>query len=59
MTTPTADLWDEYGESLRSCETPFLQYGARTTFSGPIATVACREDNALLKAVLSGQSQPA
>ncbi len=24
--TATADLWDEHGELLQSCETPFLQY---------------------------------
>ena len=55
--TATADLWDEYGELLQSCQTPFLQYGARTSFSGPIATLSCHEDNALLRSVLSEPGQ--
>ncbi|MCE0538027.1 ribonuclease E activity regulator RraA [Kineosporia rhizophila] len=55
--TATADLWDEHGELLQSCETPFLQYGAHTSFSGPIATLSCHEDNALLRSVLSEPGQ--
>lgn len=56
-TPPTADLWDEYGDALQSCELPFLSYGAETSFSGSIVTVACYEDNALLKSVLSGPGE--
>ena len=49
----TADLYDEYGEALQSCDLQFRQYGGRARFSGPAVTVRCTEDNALLKAVLS------
>src|SRR6202042_1685298 len=31
----------------------FRQFGARTQFAGPITTVRCSQDNALLKSVLS------
>ena len=36
---PTADLVDEIGESVRSCDTQFRNLGGRTEFFGPIATV--------------------
>lgn len=50
---PTADLVDEIGPDVRSCDVQFRQFGARSEFSGPISTVRCFEDNALLKSVLS------
>ncbi|MCO5972067.1 ribonuclease E activity regulator RraA [Actinoallomurus soli] len=53
MTFTTADLFDEYGSELASCETQFGSYGVRERFAGPVATVRCREDNALLKKVLA------
>jgi regulator of ribonuclease activity A len=49
----TADLADEIGPDVRSCDVQFRQFGARTKFAGPISTVRCFEDNALLKSVLS------
>ena len=49
---PTADLVDEIGEGVRSCDTQFRNLGGRTEFFGPIATVRCFQDNALLKSVL-------
>jgi regulator of ribonuclease activity A len=49
----TADLYDEHGEDLQSCDLQFRRYGAMHTFSGPIVTVRCFEDNVLLKSVLS------
>ena len=49
----TADLYDRYGEELGSCDTQLRQYGGRTAFHGPAVTVACFEDNALLKSVLT------
>ncbi|MEU4159120.1 ribonuclease E activity regulator RraA [Actinoplanes sp. NPDC026670] len=51
--TSTADLYDEHGEKLGSCDTQFRQYGAVTSFSGPAVTVRCFQDNALLKSILS------
>lgn len=50
---PTADLVDDIGPDVRSCDVQFRQFGARAQFAGPITTVRCRQDNALLKAVLS------
>ena len=50
---PTADLVDDIGDGVRSCDTQFGQFGGRTEFAGPISTVRCFQDNALLKSVLS------
>lgn len=49
----TADLYDEHGDALASCDVQFRQFGAVSGFSGPAVTVRCHEDNALLKSVLS------
>ncbi|GAB3222293.1 ribonuclease E activity regulator RraA [Mycolicibacterium hippocampi] len=49
---PTADLVDEIGPDVRSCDLQLTQYGGRSQFAGPITTVRCFEDNALLKSVL-------
>jgi regulator of ribonuclease activity A len=53
MSFTTADLFDDYGPELAACETQFRSYGARARFAGPLATVRCREDNALVKKVLA------
>lgn len=50
---PTADLVDSIGPDVRSCDVQFRQFGGRAEFVGPISTVRCFEDNALLKSVLS------
>ncbi|GAA2212245.1 ribonuclease E activity regulator RraA [Nonomuraea monospora] len=57
MTIVTADLFDERGDQLDSCDLQLRQYGGRRAFSGPIVTVRCHEDNALLKWVLSEPGQ--
>lgn len=49
----TADLVDEIGADVRSCDLQLRQFGGRPQFAGPITTVKCFEDNALLKSVLS------
>ncbi|GAB2774509.1 ribonuclease E activity regulator RraA [Streptomyces daliensis] len=49
---PTADLADEYGDRLRVCDTQFVSYGGVRSFAGPVRTVSCREDNALLHELL-------
>lgn len=49
----TADLVDDIGAGVRSCDLQFGQYGGRRQFAGPVSTVRCVEDNALLKSVLS------
>jgi regulator of ribonuclease activity A len=50
---PTADLVDDIGPDVRSCDLQFRQYGGRSQFAGTITTVRCFQDNALLKSVLS------
>ncbi|MCB0924829.1 MAG: ribonuclease E activity regulator RraA [Mycobacterium sp.] len=50
---PTADLVDDIGDGVRSCDLQFGQYGGRPQFAGFVSTVRCLEDNALLKSVLS------
>jgi regulator of ribonuclease activity A len=49
----TADLVDEYGDEIGSCDLQLRQFGGHTRFHGRIVTVRCHEDNALLKSVLS------
>ncbi|MGO3325035.1 ribonuclease E activity regulator RraA [Gordonia sp. (in: high G+C Gram-positive bacteria)] len=51
--TPTADLVDEIGADVRSCDTQFTQYGGEREFVGTVTTVRCFQDNALLKSILS------
>jgi regulator of ribonuclease activity A len=53
MSVHTADLYDEYGEALQSCDLQLRQFGGRATFSGSAVTIRCLDDNALLKAVLA------
>ncbi len=50
---PTADLVDDIGPGVRSCDVQFRQFGARTQFAGPISTVRCFHDNALLKSMVA------
>lgn len=49
----TADLYDERGEDLASCETQFRSFGGREHFSGAISTIRCANDNGLVKRVLT------
>ena len=51
---PTADLVDDIGPDVRSCDLQLRQFGGRSAFAGRISTVRCFQDNALLKSVLSG-----
>lgn len=55
--TSTADLFDLHGEELQSVPIQFQSMGGRTRFSGAARTVRCFEDNALLKAILSGPGE--
>lgn len=54
--TPTADLVDEIGPDVRSCDLQFRNIGGRTQFHGPVTTVRCFQDNALLKSILGEDS---
>jgi regulator of ribonuclease activity A len=53
MTTATADLYDERGDSLDSLALQFHDLGGRVAFDGPVRTVRCHRDNALVKATLA------
>lgn len=48
----TADLYDEHGESLQSCDLQMRQYGTIRSFGGTITTVRCFDDNVLVKSIL-------
>lgn len=54
---PTADLVDEIGEDVRSCDLQFRDIGGNVEFHGPVTTVRCFQDNALLKSILSEPSE--
>jgi regulator of ribonuclease activity A len=48
----TADLYDEHGENLQSCDLQMRQYAATKSFGGTITTVRCFDDNVLVKSIL-------
>jgi len=49
MSFKTADLCDEYPDSLQICEPGFSSYGGRARFFGQISTIKCFEDNSLVR----------
>jgi regulator of ribonuclease activity A len=51
--TSTADLLDEHPDDALVCQAAFRQFGAIASFSGPISTVRCHEDNVLLRQQVS------
>ncbi|MDJ0833049.1 MAG: ribonuclease E activity regulator RraA [Gammaproteobacteria bacterium] len=53
MTLKTADLCDEFCDVLDIVEPGFLMFGGNPTFSGPISTVKCFEDNSKVREQLS------
>ena len=53
MSTATADLYDERGDELDSLALQLHDVGGRTAFDGPVRTVRCHRDNALVKALLA------
>jgi regulator of ribonuclease activity A len=53
MSTATADLYDERGDDLQSLALQLLDLGGHVAFEGPIRTVRCHRDNALVKSVLA------
>jgi regulator of ribonuclease activity A len=53
MDGSTADLMDQRGDELDSCEIQFTQFGGRARFSGLVRTVRCFEDNVLVRQVLA------
>ncbi|MFH8251096.1 ribonuclease E activity regulator RraA [Microbacterium sp. B2969] len=51
--TATADLYDERGDELDSLALQLHDLGGRVAFDGPVRTVRCHRDNALVKATLA------
>lgn len=51
-TLSTADICDAYPELVSVSDLPLRDYGGITTFSGPVDTVRCFEDNSLVRASL-------
>ncbi|WP_156959944.1 ribonuclease E activity regulator RraA [Nocardia sp. BMG51109] len=49
---PTADLADEIGPGIRSCDVQFTRFGGREAFAGRIVTIRCHQDNLLVKQTL-------
>lgn len=49
----TADLVDEHGDRIGSCDTQLRQFGAVRAFHGSAVTLRCFEDNALLKSIVA------
>ena len=45
----TADLCDTHPDAVHACEPLFQAYGGRRSFSGPVSTVRCFEDNSRVK----------
>jgi regulator of ribonuclease activity A len=50
--TATTDLSDAHGDRVAHCQPVFRNFGGRTHFDGPIATVSCVEDNVLFEQAL-------
>jgi regulator of ribonuclease activity A len=50
--TATADLYDLHGDALQSLPLQLRSFGGTAQFEGPIRTVRCFQDNALVKQVL-------
>ena len=54
MTTiATADLYDERGDELDSLSLQLHDIGGHVAFDGPVRTLRCHRDNALVKATLA------
>jgi regulator of ribonuclease activity A len=49
----TVDLVDAHRANVKSCPVQFRNYGGRMAFAGPVRTVLCHQDNALIRQVLS------
>lgn len=52
-TVNTADLYDQRGDELLSLALQFQSLGGRSHFSGPVRTIRCFQDNALVKSTLA------
>jgi regulator of ribonuclease activity A len=59
MGISTADLYDERGDALDSLSLQLQDVGGRVAFDGPVRTVRCHRDNALVKATLAAPGEGA
>lgn len=55
MINPTSDIMDTHADAL-VCESQFLTFGLRRAVEGPIRTLRCVDDNALLRTMLEEPS---
>lgn len=53
MPRSICDLADDHASKIRLLPPIFRDFGVTRQFSGPVTTVRCREDNALLKSILA------
>ena len=53
MNYKTADLYDEFENSLSICEPLFSDYGGHVAFHGRVRTLKCYEDNSLVREMLT------
>ncbi|BDZ40651.1 ribonuclease E activity regulator RraA [Microbacterium suwonense] len=53
----TADLYDLHGDSLQSLPLQLRSFGGIARFEGPIRTIRCFQDNALVKQVLAAPGE--
>ena len=53
MPVATADLYDELEDGIQSLPLQLRSFGRKAAFDGPIRTVRCFEDNALVKSALA------
>ncbi len=53
MPLATADLYDERGDELDSLALQMHDVGGHVAFDGPVRTIRCHRDNALVKAMLA------
>lgn len=54
MDNNTADLVDEHGDDVDSCDLQLRQMGGVRYFEGTIRTIRCHQDNAMIKDLLAG-----
>jgi regulator of ribonuclease activity A len=57
MSFKTADLCDEYSETLEIAEPLFKDFGVKPAFYGRISTVRCFEDNSLVRSALETEGK--
>ena len=53
MSIATADLYDERGDELDSLSLQLHDIGGHVAFDGPVRTIRCHRDNALVKELLA------